>query len=76
MLEATATCLDCAVDLLARVYLAYIIDEDALPSIMLGTRSGASRHPEEVPPSRIKGLVWQVYRQTAESWKNLSRTNT
>lgn len=68
--EAATKCLDYAVDSLGWQYLAHFIDKDNVPSIRLAERLGASWHREEVPPPPIEGLVWQVYRQTADSWKN------
>ena len=74
--EAASTCLDYAVDSLGWKYLAHFIDKDNVPSIKLAERLGASWHREEVPPSPIEGLVWQVYRQTAENWKSRPEAST
>ena len=74
--EAASACLDYAVDSLGWKYLAHFIDKDNVPSIKLAERLGASWHREEVPPPPIEGLVWQVYRQTAENWKNRPAAGT
>ncbi len=68
--EAASICLDYTVDELKWENLVHFIDKENIPSIRLAERLGANWQREEIPPPPITGMVWQVYGQAAESWKN------
>ncbi|MEX1252329.1 MAG: GNAT family N-acetyltransferase [Hyphomonas sp.] len=67
--EGASAAMDYAVDSLGFTEIIHCIDPKNAPSIKLAERLGSRKLGEAVAPAPIPHTVWDVYGQTADTWR-------
>lgn len=67
--EGAAAAMDYAVDTLGFTEIIHCIDPANAPSIKVAERLGSRRLRTATAPPPIKGVVWDIYGQSADDWR-------